>query len=115
TLSFRKGTTPDGNRPVMLYGYGGFDVSLLPKFSPLWLAWMEREGVLATANLRGGGEDVGGWRPGGGEARVREGLARCAAERGGREWGGGRTEGFWGGRGSSSGRTSSAVRFRRWA
>jgi prolyl oligopeptidase len=46
----------DGNNPVLLTGYGGFDVSETPSFSPVAIVWAERGGVYALANLRGGGE-----------------------------------------------------------
>ena len=46
----------DGNTPVLLYGYGGFNVSLMPRFSRNALYWLERGGVYAVANLRGGSE-----------------------------------------------------------
>ena len=55
-ITHRKDVRPDGNRPTLLYGYGGFRVSLTPVFSPARLAWMEMGGVFAQPNLRGGGE-----------------------------------------------------------
>ena len=47
----------DGNNPTLLYGYGGFEVSLLPYYSPaIGAAWLEKGGVYVVANIRGGGE-----------------------------------------------------------
>ena len=46
----------DGDRPTLLYGYGGFNVSLTPAFSPTLPAWLDRGGIYAIPNLRGGGE-----------------------------------------------------------
>jgi prolyl oligopeptidase len=51
----------DGPRPTILYGYGGFDISLVPNYWPLALAWVEAGGVLAVANLRGGSEEGEEW------------------------------------------------------
>jgi prolyl oligopeptidase len=60
-LVHRRDLVRDGNAPVMLYGYGGFDISLTPAFAPATLAWLEMGGVYAVANLRGGGEYGAAW------------------------------------------------------
>ncbi|MEW5799321.1 MAG: prolyl oligopeptidase family serine peptidase [Bacteroidota bacterium] len=52
----KKGIQLDGNNPTWLYGYGGFNISLMPNFNAIRLAWLEQGGVYALANIRGGGE-----------------------------------------------------------
>jgi len=52
----RRGISLDGQNPTLLNGYGGFDISLLPNFSNGLFPWLERGGVYAVANIRGGGE-----------------------------------------------------------
>jgi prolyl oligopeptidase len=52
---------PEGPRPAILYGYGGFDISLTPAYSPNVLAWVAAGGVYAIANLRGGSEEGEQW------------------------------------------------------
>jgi prolyl oligopeptidase len=64
-IMHRRDMVKDGNQPLMLYGYGGFNVSLLPTFRPSVLAWLEMGGVYAEANLRGGGEYGETWHKAG--------------------------------------------------
>ncbi|MFD2522034.1 prolyl oligopeptidase family serine peptidase [Emticicia soli] len=55
-IVYKKGLKLDGQNPTLLYGYGGFNVSLNPAFSPLLIPFLEQGGVYAQANLRGGSE-----------------------------------------------------------
>ena len=55
-VTMKKGLVLDGSHPTILYGYGGFDVSTTPTFSPDVLAWLEQGGLYATASMRGGAE-----------------------------------------------------------
>lgn len=61
----KKGIAYDGNNPTYLYGYGGFNISLTPAFSPALVAWLERGGVYAQPSLRGGGEFGEEWHQAG--------------------------------------------------
>lgn len=55
-LTYRKGLKKDGQNPVLLYGYGGFNISLNPSFSTMRLPFIEQGGIYAQVNLRGGSE-----------------------------------------------------------
>jgi prolyl oligopeptidase len=69
-ISHKKGLVLDGTAPTHLYAYGGFNISLMPDFSPSHVMWMEMGGVYAQASLRGGGEYGEAWHDAG--TRVRK-------------------------------------------
>jgi len=64
-ISHKKGLKLDGTTPTLLYGYGGFNISLTPSFSISKLQWMEMGGIYAMVNLRGGGEYGKAWHKAG--------------------------------------------------
>lgn len=64
-ITYKKGTVLNGQNPTILYGYGGFNVSLTPAFSIANAVWLENGGIYAVANLRGGGEYGKKWHDAG--------------------------------------------------
>jgi prolyl oligopeptidase len=68
-ISHKKQLVPGPDTPCLLYGYGGFDISITPTFGVGNLAWLELGGVLAVPNLRGGGEYGEAWHEAGKKAR----------------------------------------------
>ena len=64
-ITYKKGTDLNGKNPTILYGYGGFNISLTPSFSIANAVWLEQGGIYAVANLRGGGEYGKKWHDAG--------------------------------------------------
>lgn len=64
-ITYKKDLQKSGKNPTILYGYGGFNISLTPGFSATNIAWLENGGVYAVANIRGGGEYGKKWHKGG--------------------------------------------------
>jgi prolyl oligopeptidase len=68
-LTWKKGSALDGSHPAMLYGYGGFSISMLPSYSTDVPAWLELGGIWVTANMRGGAEYGEAWHKAGNLSR----------------------------------------------
>ena len=68
-ITHKKGIEMDGMNPTYLYGYGGFNISLTPRFSTSNLVWLEMGGIYAQANMRGGGEYGEEWHEAGTKER----------------------------------------------
>jgi prolyl oligopeptidase len=64
-LTYRKDLPKDRSHPTLLYGYGGYNIPMVPAFRPEYIGWMELGGVLAVANMRGGGEYGEEWHQAG--------------------------------------------------
>lgn len=64
-ITHRRDLVKDGQAPTLLYGYGGFNVSVTPSFRPTVITWLEMGGIYAEANLRGGGEYGEPWHEAG--------------------------------------------------
>lgn len=64
-ISYKTDIEIDSSTPILLYGYGGFDISILPGFSKRFLAWMNQGGIVAVASIRGGSEYGARWHEGG--------------------------------------------------
>src|SRR5439155_10442960 len=75
----RKDIALDGSNPTLLYGYGGYGISMAPYFSPLLRLWLDYGGVYAVANVRGGGEYGEPWHLAGNLTRKQNAFDDFAA------------------------------------
>ena len=81
TLIVPRGTPRDGTAPALLTGYGGYGISIKPRFDPGWVPWLEQGGVVAVAHTRGGGEYGEDWHHAGrltAKQNVFDDFAGCA-------------------------------------
>ena len=78
-IIYKKGLELNSNNPCLLYGYGGFNISLTPYFTPRRLVWLENGGVYVVANLRGGGEFGEDWHQAGTKLNKQNVFDDCIA------------------------------------
>jgi prolyl oligopeptidase len=78
-ITYKKGTQLNGKNPTILYGYGGFNISLTPTFSISNAVWLENGGIYAVANLRGGGEYGKKWHDAGTQLKKQNVFDDCIA------------------------------------
>jgi prolyl oligopeptidase len=74
TVVALEGVKPDGRRPAILTAYGGYGLAQQPRFMGTYLTWLERGGIYAMANIRGGGEYGEGWHEDGMRANKQHGF-----------------------------------------
>ena len=80
-LVHRKGLAKDGRTPTLLYGYGGFNISVTPAFSATLFQWFEAGGLYALPNLRGGGEYGDAWHEAGHARRTSRTCSTTSSRR----------------------------------